>query len=161
VSNDKGTYILVLALDKETRISVGKLTSYSFPPGYYLYVGSALGGLNSRIGRHIRGGRKLHWHIDYLRRRAGVIEVWYLVSEERLECSWYRAASRLPQARTPVAGFGSSGCGCDSHLLHFISLPSMETFRRVIGEQGKRLQRMTVDGQFRFYSDVPSASAKK
>ena len=157
----KGTYVLVLALDKETLISVGKLTSLSFPPGYYLYVGSALGGLNSRIGRHIRGGRRLHWHIDYLRQRARVIEVWYLVSGERLECSWYRAASGLPRARMPVAGFGSSGCGCDSHLLYFSFIPLMGTFRKVLGEQGKRLQRMTVNEQFRFYGDVPSAFTKK
>jgi Uri superfamily endonuclease len=140
----KGTYGLVLALDKETQITVGKLTSYSFPPGYYLYIGSALGGLYSRIGRHIHGGSKLHWHIDYLRQVARVVEVWYRISDERMECSWYHAAAGMPGAEMPVAGFGSSGCSCDSHLLHFTSRPSGKYFRQLLGSGGRNLQGMPV-----------------
>jgi len=134
VATLRGTYALVLALDKETAITVGKLASFSFPPGYYLYVGSAQGGLTSRVKRHIRGGKKLHWHIDYLRQEAKVVEVWYLVSDERLECRWYQAAAGMPQAQVPLAGFGSSGCGCHSHLLYFASTPSLEAFRRQLRE---------------------------
>lgn len=124
-----GTYALILSLKKETPIAVGKLETCSFPPGYYLYAGSALGGLHPRVRRHIEGGKKLHWHVDYLRSRADVVEVWYLVSDVRLECDWYRAAACLPQARMVIAGFGSSGCNCDSHLVHFSSKPSLEAFR--------------------------------
>jgi len=143
VATLRGTYALVLALDKETAITVGKLASFSFPPGYYLYVGSAQGGLTSRVRRHIRGGKKLHWHIDYLRQEAKVVEVWYLVSDERLECRWYQAAAGMPQAQVPLAGFGSSGCGCHSHLLYFASTPSFEAFRRQLGEKGLDLRKMS------------------
>ena len=138
----RGTYALLLVLDKETSITVGKLANFSFPPGYYLYVGSALGGLFSRVGRHMRGGKKLHWHIDYLRHEAEVVEVWYLDSDERLECRWYQAASAMPQAQVLLAGFGSTGCGCQSHLVYFASTPSFEAFRRQLGEKGLDLRRM-------------------
>ena len=144
MANVKGTYALLLSLDKESHIVVGKLTEHSFPPGYYLYVGSALGGLFQRVERHIRGGRRLHWHIDYLRRNAVVAEVWYLVSGERLECSWYRAALKMPHARVIVGGFGSSGCSCGSHLLYFTCKPEMETFRKVLGTKGRGLRKLSV-----------------
>jgi len=143
VANVRGTYALLLVLDKETAITVGKLASFSFPPGYYLYVGSAQGGLTSRVRRHIRGGKKLHWHIDYLRQEAKAVEVWYLVSDERLECRWYQAAAAMPQAQVLLTGFGSSGCGCHSHLLYFASTPSFEAFRRQLGEKGLDLRKMS------------------
>ena len=117
----KGTYALVLALDEPSVITVGKLTTFTFPPGYYVYLGSALGGLYGRVRRHVRGGKRAHWHIDYLRRQARVVEVWYIVAEDRLECDWYQAAAAMPKALVPVAGFGSSGCRCRSHLVHFPS----------------------------------------
>ena len=142
MGNVKGTYALVLTLDKETTISVGKLTSFSFPAGYYLYVGSALGGLFPRVRRHIQGGGKMYWHIDYLRQKAEVVEVWYMVSDKRLECSWYEAAADMPEAQVPVAGFGSSGCGCYSHLLYFRSMPSFEAFRHRLGKKSSDLNRM-------------------
>ncbi len=140
----KGIYVLLLSLDKKTTITVGKLTTFSFPRGYYLYIGSALGGLFARIERHIRGGRKLHWHIDYLRQWAKVVEVWYLISEERLECPWYQAAAEMPEAQVPVEGFGSSGCRCRSHLVYYPSAPSFEGFRQELGENGKNLEKMYV-----------------
>jgi Uri superfamily endonuclease len=52
-----GTYALLLKLDKQERITVGRLGTFGFPAGYYLYVGSALGpgGLRARLARHRRG----------------------------------------------------------------------------------------------------------
>ena len=144
MANVKGTYALLLSLDEESHIVVGRLTERLFPPGYYLYVGSALGGLFQRIERHIRGDGRLHWHIDYLRRKAVVVEIWYVVSGEQFECSWYKAALKIPHASVPVSGFGSSGCRCGSHLLYFTHKPAMETFRRALGTKGLGLQRLSV-----------------
>ncbi len=140
----KGTYALILALDREAAITVGKLTTFSFPAGYYIYAGSALGGLLPRVRRHIRGDNRLYWHIDYLRREARVVEVWYRVSQERLECIWAQAAADMPRARVPVAGFGSSDCGCVSHLVYFPAAPSFEEFCRLLGDGGVDLRRMSV-----------------
>jgi sugar fermentation stimulation protein A len=147
VVNAKGTYALILTLDKDTPISVGKLTTFSFPRGYYLYAGSALGGLFPRLNRHIRGGRKLHWHIDYLRKEAKVIEAWYLISSERLECSWYQAAAGMPRAWSLVAGFGSTGCGCHSHLVYFPSKPSFKAFSRQLGEKGLNMHKISLKSE--------------
>ena len=143
----KGTYALVLVLETDTVVSVGRLATCSFPAGYYIYLGSALGGLFPRVRRHIRGGNRTHWHIDYLRRHAKVVEVWYKVSDERLECSWQAAAMGMPTAVMPVAGFGSSGCTCRSHLVHFTSMPSLEEFRRMLGADGSDLCRMLPEGE--------------
>lgn len=137
--NEKGTYVLILTLDKEAAIAVGKLGMFSFPAGYYLYIGSALGGLFARVRRHIQGGKKIHWHIDYLRQKAKVVEIWYMVSEGSLECSWSQAAANLPEAQSLPVGFGSSECSCRSHLLYFNSKPSFETFRHLLGVRGNYL----------------------
>jgi Uri superfamily endonuclease len=136
VSDLKGTYALVLELDRPSTITVGKLGTHCFPPGYYLYIGSALGGIQSRVRRHVCGGKRQHWHIDYLRELAAVVEVWYLASPERLECRLCCAAAGMDGAQVPVAGFGSSECGCRSHLLHFAAMPSFERFQRQLDGTG-------------------------
>ena len=143
---EPGTYALLLKLDKQEKITVGKLGTFDFPVGYYLYVGSALGpgGLRARLARHRRGsksslqsrssrtGKKLHWHIDYLLQRAQLIEVWSVASEERLECRWGEVASRLAGAQVPVQGFGSSDCRCPAHLIYFSARPDREQFERAL-----------------------------
>jgi Uri superfamily endonuclease len=137
-----GTYASLLKLDKQERITVGKLGTFDFPVGYYLYVGSALGpgGLRARLARHRRGGenssqsnsgqtgKKLHWHIDYLLQRAQLVEVWSVASEEKLECRWGEVARRLSGAQVPVRGFGSSDCRCLAHLIYFSERPNREQF---------------------------------
>ena len=59
-----GTYMLVLRLPKRRRLAVGRLGDFEFPAGYYLYAGSAQGGLRGRVLRHLRADKKRHWHID-------------------------------------------------------------------------------------------------
>jgi len=41
----KGSYILLIKLDEDKDIQIGKLGNISFKKGYYAYVGSALNGL--------------------------------------------------------------------------------------------------------------------
>jgi len=143
---EAGTYALLLKLDKQERITVGKLGTFDFPAGYYLYVGSALGpgGLRARLARHRRDsksssqsssrqkGKKLHWHIDYLLQQAQLIKVWSVASEQRLECKWSEVARRLSGAQVPVRGFGSSDCRCPAHLIYFSARPSREQFERAL-----------------------------
>ncbi len=75
-SSSPGTYVLVLAVPRTPRISVGRLGIAGFPAGTYLYIGSAWGpgGLRARIAHHFKPAWRPHWHIDYLRRRARVVE---------------------------------------------------------------------------------------
>lgn len=127
----KGTYVLCMRLDEQRKIAIGKLGTFVFPAGYYLYVGSALGpgGLEARLARHRRRGKRPHWHIDYLLRYAHLLEVWSVAPPEHLECRWARAIRKMPEAQIVAPGFGSSDCHCPSHLVHFENKPTCEAIR--------------------------------
>lgn len=129
-SRARGTYVLVLRLMEAGQIRVGKLGEFPFPAGHYLYVGSARGsgGLATRVARHRRTEKRLHWHIDYLTRRADIIDVWHLESPRNLECVMAEAIGALPGAGVPVPGFGSSDCRCPAHLFYFSELPDSAMF---------------------------------
>jgi Uri superfamily endonuclease len=94
-------------------ISIGSRPSTCFPAGYYAYVGSALGGLEGRVRRHLRSGKKLHWHIDYLLREAAIAGIVVAENVQRCECDIARALERHLEC---VHGFGASDCRCPSHL---------------------------------------------
>ncbi|HEU0021593.1 MAG TPA: GIY-YIG nuclease family protein [Dehalococcoidia bacterium] len=126
----KGSYALVLLLSANRELTIGKLGRFSFPSGCYLYFGSALNGLESRLKRHLRPDKKLHWHIDYLSRPAWIVQVWWTLSETRQECVWSQSALIHPGAITPVRGFGATDCRhCLSHLIY---LPSLELAGKVL-----------------------------
>jgi Uri superfamily endonuclease len=69
----KGVYQLLIRLDTDETIPVGKLGTFAFPAGFYVYTGSAMGGLDARIARHLSRIKRFHWHIDYLLERTSVI----------------------------------------------------------------------------------------
>ncbi len=109
----KGSYILLMELPERQVITVGNLKSIYFPGGYYGYVGSALGGLKSRLNRHLRSDKKPHWHIDYLLQKASINEIIVCESEDRAECTMAEALSAQFDS---IPSFGSSDCRCHSHL---------------------------------------------
>ena len=111
----KGIYTLLIALHTSTTISIGKLGKILFPAGYYAYVGSALNGLESRIARHLRKEKALHWHIDYFLQKASIEEIIFSVTEKDME---YIIASQLFQKLNPIPHFGCSDCRCISHLYY-------------------------------------------
>ena len=123
-----GTYLLLLRLEKGAQVAVGRLGRFLFTAGYYVYIGSALGGLEARLACHYGPVKRRHWHIDYLRAIARLEEERGVASEERLECRWARAVAQLPGAGCPVRGFGSSDCSCPAHLVHFSQRPNLEPF---------------------------------
>lgn len=127
-----GSYVLVLAAFGGPRIRVGGLGTLVVQPGFYLYVGSALGpgGLAGRVGRHARADKTCRWHIDYLTAVATLDEVWYTLGEARRECQWADILSRLRGATVPRERFGSSDCRCRTHLFFFQTRPSPRAFRR-------------------------------
>lgn len=124
VTKGPGTYLLLLWLEDDSEIEIGRLGSLFFPRGYYLYVGSARGpgGLQARLARHCRRGKHRRWHIDHLRCHADLIEIWAVEYEERLECLWAQQLAHLSPA-CPIPHFGSSDCRCPSHLFHFKEKP--------------------------------------
>jgi Uri superfamily endonuclease len=113
IGTDKGSYILVLGLPEKRKISTGSLGAIDFKAGNYAYVGSALGGLESRLNRHLRSNKRLHWHIDYLLQEADICSIVICRTDERNECDIARA---LGSRFESVKNFGSSDCRCPSHL---------------------------------------------
>lgn len=128
MGTDKGTYALLLRLDDPELIRVGRLGEFTFPAGWYVYVGSARGpgGLAARLARHrrqIADGKRPRWHVDYLRESASLIEVWSRVTDQRLECTWARAFADAPGAEIPIPRFGASDCRCPAHLIYLTTHP--------------------------------------
>jgi len=130
-----GTYILLMQLDTPTRLEIGRLGVFDFAPGWYAYVGSALGpgGLRARLNHHLKRAARPHWHIDYVRRVAQLRQVWYAVSEMRHEHIWAAALHGLAGASVPVRRFGASDCDCAAHLFYDDRLPDFEAFCAQIG----------------------------
>ena len=120
---NKGSYLLLLFLEKEKVLQVGKLGTFTFQKGWYCYVGSAMNNLQARIERHLKIEKKLRWHIDYLRPHASNADVISLESAVKIECRLNERVSSLADA-TPVRKFGSSDCSCFRHLHFFIKNPT-------------------------------------
>lgn len=143
--DNAGTYALVILSQNHLRLQIGKLGTYDFSSGYYIYVGSALQGLNNRLKRHQTAEKSLHWHIDYLLIQTTIIQIWYSLSKDRLECVWNAILSEPPGAAPFIKGFGSSDCRCRTHLTYFLTTPSFDNFKRELKNLGlPRLHRLRI-----------------
>lgn len=118
-----GLYAFALRLPEHSEITVGALGTHTFPAGHYVYVGSAwgAGGLAARVGRHLRGESKRHWHIDYLRAKAEPVAIWW-AENVRDECAWATGLLAHPGMSVVVPRFGASDCDCAAHLAHIQAL---------------------------------------
>ena len=120
IPKSKGTYALVLNLRQDKPITIGRLGNFLFKRGYYVYVGSALGpgGIAGRITHHIKTASRPHWHIDYFRQYAEIVEIWYQEGIKDMEHAWAEQLEKLYFVAAPVKGFGSSDCPCNAHFFH-------------------------------------------
>ena len=134
--NTKGTYALILHLEKDTGIRVGKLGFFEFKKGYYIYVGSAFGpgGLSARIKHHSRSSENPHWHIDYFRRFASLVNVWVCASDARFEHTWAGRLERTNKSLCIAKGFGSSDCSCTTHFFYLQKKPMQKIIERYFPE---------------------------
>lgn len=121
--NPKGIYALTLRLSRRTTATLGR-RSVVLPAGWYIYVGSAMSGLRSRIARHARTKSYRHWHIDSLLAAGRILDVQCCVTDDtEAECRLAERISRHPDA-SPVPGFGASDCRCTSHLTYCAQRPT-------------------------------------
>ena len=121
-----------MAVPRSRRIACGALGRLSLRSGYYVYAGSAMGGLRARLARHQRSEKRLRWHIDYLLHDPGarLLESLPFPGRRRLECALARELAALAEEEIPR--FGSSDCRCRSHLFRFTGDPrNREAFRRL------------------------------
>jgi Uri superfamily endonuclease len=140
-----GSYAVVLRLSSRRKITVGKMGLVEFPRGYYIYFGSALGGLQARVARHLRHQKKLHWHADYLSAEVPWTQAWQLADGQRWECGWARSASGAPGVSLPAPGFGSSDCRCGSHLVRLNNVKQMRDLLRSLIPAPRRLRLQSFD----------------
>ncbi|RKY86454.1 GIY-YIG nuclease family protein [candidate division KSB1 bacterium] len=121
---DSGIYVLIIQLKKNTRLKIGKLGTFNFKKGYYLYVGSALKNLSKRLERHKKKKNKnLYWHIDFFLNdmNTEIKDIKIFSPEVFNECELTKKIISIPGAKIKVKSFGASDCkkGCKSHFIFF------------------------------------------
>lgn len=125
ICKDRGSYLLVLYNDKPFTKEIGSLGERRFEEGYYVYAGSAMKGLESRIKRHLRKSKKSHWHLDYLLPSCmKPVKTYRIRREDRLEEPLARGLLKICDGYVP--GFGASDSDVASHFFYFKDRP----FRR-------------------------------
>ena len=122
-SGAKGSYVLLIQLPEEQTITAGSRSAARFPGGCYAYVGSAMGGFEPRLRRHLRASKRPRWHIDYLLMKASISDVILGETDDRVECA---IAQALSGQFDSIPGFGSSDCRCPSHLFFAVDDGSMK-----------------------------------
>ncbi|MGR3319457.1 MAG: GIY-YIG nuclease family protein [Candidatus Anammoxibacter sp.] len=123
----RGIYNLIIYLNSDRNIKVGKLGRFNFKKGFYIYTGSSQNSLQKRIERHLAAEKKLHWHIDYMLKYGRIIKVRVIESLKKDECELSNEIGLLRDAKVIVDGFGSSDCTCKTHLYFFRKQPTFKT----------------------------------
>ncbi len=115
----KGTYLLFIKISESVEIRIRGKTFF-LNEGYYIYIGSAFGagGLSSRLHRHLRKIKTIHWHIDQITasKFSEIIGLGVLLKQS-VECELSKIIGDLEKT-VPVTGFGNSDCEkkCISHF---------------------------------------------
>ncbi|MBC7128305.1 MAG: GIY-YIG nuclease family protein [Thermoplasmatales archaeon] len=122
----KGCYILLIEIEKDKKIKIGKRGIY-FKRGYYAYVGSAMNSIEKRLERHLRMEKRKRWHIDYLLEKGKIKKIFYKESKFKEECDIARKFDSFEF----IPKFGSSDCQCKSHLFY---ANSIEAFSEVLAD---------------------------
>lgn len=145
---DPGTYALILCNRTPDEQAVGALGTVKLHSGYYIYVGSAFGpgGIRSRVSRHLKASKKLHWHIDYLRRKMPIDAVWYAKTASVQEHHWAKTIRDWSVATIAFPGFGTSDCQCESHLFFCRAAPSLADFHNRLASSGVQTAVLRIGG---------------
>lgn len=119
---NKGSYLLLLENQNDITLSVGKLGEIRFERGY-IYVGSAMNSLDTRLKRHQCKQKTRFWHIDYLASTAMPVRKGCIRFAARRSRSRHgRCAGTYLRQQHP--GFGASDSAARSHLFYFRSSPT-------------------------------------
>lgn len=131
-----GTYLLVMRCRGPGTVSIGAAGELRLARGFYLYVGSACGpgGLRARVSRHLHGGARLHWHIDYLRQRIEPVATYFRSGRARREHRWSRRLAATTGLAIALSRFGASDCRCPAHLFYSPTRLSPRSLGEWIGE---------------------------
>ena len=151
MSQTPGIYALTIRLARPVVLAYAGAPR-EFAAGWYVYVGSALGGLEARVGRHLRTSQPRHWHVDALLAKGEVVDVQLMrvlpvqrlsgLTVGKTQSQEIEHVTRNAQRETdsaecrtavavaawrgvePVPGFGASDCKCATHLFCFAEPPT-------------------------------------
>jgi len=115
---DSGVYQLLVYLDRNSQIEIGKLGTINFHKGFYIYTGSAKKNMFHRLRRHFSQDKKLRWHIDYLLQSGEIVAFYMEKYRTDLECKLNRDSIKRYINSVLIPKFGSSDCKCKSHLIY-------------------------------------------
>jgi len=119
---NKGIYILEFYAESSFELNIKKFAGRVFPKGYYYYSGSAQKNLSSRLSRHLRIEKIIHWHIDHLTTHPDLnIKAVYICDNgpKSLECEIVANLIGLKNIEQPLLGFGNGDCStCKTHLIY-------------------------------------------
>ena len=107
------SYQLHIEIDHAVLVNVGRLGTFLFSAGQYVYTGSAKKNIDARVRRHLTGGKAKRWHVDHLL-AAPHVRITGVTLSGLEECRLNRGT----RGAVLFPGFGSSDCraGCRSHL---------------------------------------------
>jgi len=107
------SYQLFIILDKELKLTIGKLGSFDFPSGRYIYTGSAKKDLDARIFRHFKKTKPINWHIDYL-----LVNPHSRILNVKRFTEGQCHINQMTSGKVLIPRFGTTDCnnGCQSHL---------------------------------------------
>lgn len=110
-------YAIHLHLSSEVKVEVGRLGSFLFEKGDYIYVGSAKRNILARINRHKKEEKVQKWHFDYLRPHGVITKI--ITYETSIgECQLAEKLRKKSEGHFPIKKFGSTDCRCPSHLIY-------------------------------------------
>jgi Uri superfamily endonuclease len=121
LKDEKGAYVLIIDLIHPVIPKIRTVQNTNLSKGTYLYAGNAYGsgGIKSRLKRHLKTDKKIHWHIDHITTQAKSISA--LAIPNGNECNLVQSLSSSERIRFPIKGFGSSDCAfCISHLMQIL-----------------------------------------
>lgn len=142
-------YVVAARLPRRERLAVAAHSVLDLDRGWYAYIGSAQRGRRARVARHMRAGKPLRWHADYLFSQHPATHAWSIdvppsaptsrSACASAECALADALVRAGGARPAVAAttapgsssarlrFGASDCDCAGHLVRFPSLAALSS----------------------------------
>lgn len=128
-----GIYLLEIIASRDFFVGIKKFREITFPAGYYYYAGSAQKNFASRIKRHLKHEKVIHWHIDHLTTISSneISSIYYVANAERdLEVELAKSLISEFGCEVIVEKFGSSDTPESiTHLVYRKSPLSPDTLR--------------------------------
>ena len=128
---NKGSYLLLFQNPIKQSLTIGRLGNIIFKPGFYVYAGSALNSLSTRLSRHKKIRKKLNWHVDFLRPHFNLIKTFPIQRKDKIESALAKKLQKF--CDKSVNNFGATDTNENSHLFFFKKNPLLnENFNTLI-----------------------------